>query len=118
MYGLYIVDQESESLIRVKGLEGKNIKAITTAGDYLWGIESMNSFFRIGKDHALESFPAQDFTTDELSCILGMEDGTIYLMPARPTLLALAPFLIDCGENVGIDFIECSHGFPPFTAQT
>ncbi|MBQ9871527.1 MAG: response regulator [Eubacterium sp.] len=79
MYGLYIVDQESESLIRVKGLEGKNIKAITTAGDYLWGIESMNSFFRIGKDHALESFPAQDFTTDELSCILGMEDGTIYL---------------------------------------
>lgn len=48
------------------------------------------------------------------------EDGTIYLMPARPTLLALAPFLIDCGDyhvTVAVNQDETLTGEADFTIQ-
>ncbi len=48
------------------------------------------------------------------------EDGTIYLMPARPTVLALAPFLIDCGDyhvTVAVNQDETLTGEADFTIQ-
>ena len=48
------------------------------------------------------------------------EDGTIYLMPARPPVLALAPFLIDCGDyhvTVAVNQDETLTGEADFTIQ-
>ncbi len=78
-YGLYFVNSEDDTLVPVQGLEGENIKAISLAGKNIWGIRSVNSFFRIDEKHVLKEYASKDYTKDELSCVLGMEDGSIYL---------------------------------------
>ena len=76
--GLYIADPSAETLQPVAALAGKNIKQITVAGSILWGIDNDNHFFSLNEAEQVMTYSADKYTEEELSCILGMEDGTVY----------------------------------------
>ena len=77
--GLFTVDTIEDKLIPVKDMQGVNVRKITIAGDLLWGIDSNNHFFLRNEAGQILSYSSEKYVQDELSCILGMEDGSIYL---------------------------------------
>ena len=77
--GLYTVNENGTGLTSVDSLAGKNVRALTLAGKNLWGIVGGNGFFKLSDAGNIISLKAASYTQEELSCILGKEDGTVYL---------------------------------------
>ena len=77
--GLYTVDTLENRLLPVKDLEGVNVKKITVAGELLWGIDNNNHFFLRNEAGQILRYSSEKYAQEELSCILGMEDGSVYL---------------------------------------
>ena len=77
--GLYTVDPENTQLRLMEQLAGKSIRDLTIAGGNLWGITGVNGFFLLSDQGNVVQLKASDFTQEEVSCIRGMPDGTVYV---------------------------------------
>ena len=77
--GLYYAKPEENKLIPLGDLLGKNVKQITRAGAVLWGIDNENHFFLLNEAGQVLRYSSEKYTAEELSCVLGMEDGSVYI---------------------------------------
>ncbi len=78
-YGLYTADSQNNNLNLLTDTTSHNVKEITLAENDIWGLENGGRFFRLNEDGQVLYYNAADYTSDELSCILGMADGSVYL---------------------------------------
>ncbi|MBR3539761.1 MAG: response regulator [Eubacterium sp.] len=78
-YGLYTVNKENMTLQLSESLSGRNVKKLTTAKGRLWGIVGDGSFFMMSDEGNIVTVSAASYTQEELSCIFGMEDGSVYI---------------------------------------
>ncbi len=77
--GLYRVDEAANTLISMETLQGQNIRDLSVANGMLWGIGNGNSIFFLSERGNIMTLNSSDYTQEELSCILGMDDGTVYV---------------------------------------
>ena len=77
--GLYTVNTTEMRLVPVDELKGVGIRKITVAGSLVWGIKNDNHFFYLNEAKQILSYSTEKYTQDELTCILGMEDGSVYI---------------------------------------
>ncbi len=91
-YGVYTVDEDSESLIRNEELAKHNIKGITLAGNRIWGIYNGNTIFSIDEEGNVSERPSSDFTQEELSTISSDEDGKVYIGTIGNEILSFTGF--------------------------
>ena len=77
-YGLYTADPSEGSLHLLPDTTGHNVKDIALAGEDLWGLESGGRFFRVNQDGQTLYYNTVDYTPDDISCLYGLEDGSVY----------------------------------------
>ena len=78
-YGIYTADPVEDSLHLMEDTAGHNIRELSLAGDDLWGLENGGQFFRMNSDGQILYYKGEDYTSDEISCLYGAEDGSVYL---------------------------------------
>ena len=103
--GLYTVNEAQESLMLLEDTSGRAMKDITLAGDIVWGIENTSNIFKV-EEGKVSFFVGGNYTADELSCILGMEDGTFYLGTMGMEILHMKPNMTFESLNSGKDGIN------------
>ena len=78
-YGVYTVNQNSDSLVRNEELAKHNIKDITSNENGVYGIYNGNIIFCIHPDGTISEMSSLDYSTDELSAISCDDSGNVYV---------------------------------------
>ena len=88
--GLYRIENGNDSFTAMDRLDGRNVKDLTVANGQLWGIVNGSSFFLLSEQGNIVELKASTYTQEELSCILGMNDGTVYIGTLGTEILHMA----------------------------
>jgi len=88
--GLYHIDEDNTGFVAMDRLNGRNVRDLTTAGGQLWGIVNGSSFFLLSEQGNIVELKASGYTQEELSCILGLKDGSVYIGTMGTEILHMA----------------------------
>ncbi|MCR5213955.1 MAG: response regulator [Eubacterium sp.] len=91
-YGVYTVKESNDTLVRNEDLAKHNIKKITLADSYIWGIYNGNTIFSIDQDGNVAERPSTDYTQEELSTISSDIDGNVYIGTIGNEIISLRNF--------------------------
>ena len=106
-YGIYTVDEESNTLIRNEHFARLNVKKVTLAGESIWGIYNGNTIFRIDNDGNFIRISSLDYTDYELTTITSDASGYIYVGTIGSDILKLTSALNVSVLHSGKDGINC-----------
>ena len=106
-YGIYTVNEESNTLVRNEYFARLNVKKVTLAGDSIWGIYNGNTIFRLDNDGKYIRISSLDYTEYELSTITSDDNGFIYAGTIGSDILKISSNNNVSMLRAGKDGINC-----------